>query len=1480
MKCSKCNKDIVKNNFIITNGEYVCLDCLSDEKVIEKSQDNNQQYKYVYVSDTPDFSKEEIIPYNKTKNKQSMQNTLDNVIYDKLEFFNEDNSKPTLKEPIDKKTINGIDKRISIWKEKLIDLSKRNRLLNFRQTKGSTLKIIDEIPPEIFRMLYCKNAQMKFLHINVNEENVDEELKLSREELNEGIEFKAQEFTSYKVESLNKKHVDKFLQTCLSKKDLEKTLRKISTTAKNTMNDLGFNVLFLTLGSVIWYEDDNSDTKFESPLLLLPVSISRNGVGDDFIIEYNDEDVILNPALMLKFKRDFRIILEDIDTSDIEEKDIIKIFETVQEKINNHKKWRLLNNCYIGLFSFAKFVMYKDLDTYQDKIKSNNLVKCICGYSTEKVTDINQAYPVEKLDTNVLPQDTYQILDADSSQQQAIAFVKKNNNLVIEGPPGTGKSQTIANIIAELLSQGKKVLFVSQKIAALEVVQNRLEANGLAPYCLELHSNKINRKQVLQNLIDSINTHETGHEVGSSLDILQEKRIELNDYVQAVHTSLGKLNITPFEAIGKVCINNDIPDLEYIFDNYEEWDKETLDYKKSLFTNFKNIIKLIGNPKSFSWYGSYIKDIDSDYRKKLEIKELFKKIIEDVEYIKPLIDKLAIHVCKDAGNTYLEINKMIECSKAIQLIPKNLFKKGYLSDENLISEIDSIIKIINEYNTCYNSLIEKYNLEILNENIDNLIEAYKEYNNRFISKISFAYLKHNNLIKKYLKSSYKPNSSQVLADLLNIKDLNGLKLDLYNVENSAQDILSTIWHAETTNVEDISRLKQNIIKFKNFISDEVFNTDILEFYKSHNVDYEEFDNITQKIQEVSGEIEQNFKQMANCVKFDYNEVFETKFENIDFNAIKNKIQNMLLDIDNLMYWNQYLITIDKIKSENLDKFYEKFLDSKIDLELIDTVFEVQFLRVWLNDFVYQKSNILRRFDSAQHNELISQFKKLDKALIRSAKSRLVQKLYTNMINAKNDFRKEVSDLEREGKLQRLRKSLRQIIKMLPNLLLRIKPCLMMSPLTVSQLLDPDLFNFDYVIFDEASQLTTEDCIGSIIRGKKLIVAGDSQQMPPTSFFKTVTEPSEDSYDDENSENYVKEDLDSILDECSSSGFPKCMLKWHYRSRDEHLIAFSNKHLYKELYTFPSSVETSDEMGIKWHYHENTQNTDCNARLEEARIVARAVIEHAKKFPNYSLGVATFNIKQKDLIEDEIANLLNEDKSCANFFNPNKEEPFFVKNLESVQGDERDVIMISMGYFKNQNGVLSMFFGPLNSDGGERRLNVLITRARYKVEIFSAIRYVDFNLDRTDSRGVALLKQYLEFAERGEVALLSNTTTEIDDHFDSPFEESVCNALRESGYYVKTQVGCSGYKIDLAVRDPINPGQFVLGIECDGASYHSSATARDRDRLRQQVLENLGWKIYRIWSTDWFKNPQREKAKLLKYIENIKIKNELMEEQKV
>lgn len=1431
MKCSNCNNEVQENQYLINvNGSIICNQCVSKK------------------------STNDIEEMTKPKNEQDV-NDVDNIIKNKQSV--------------------GIDKRIDIWKEKLIDLSKKNRLLNFKLTKGSTLKIIDEIPPEIFRILYCKTQEMQFLPIKVNSEDTPDEERLSREELNKDIEFKAQEFCTYEQEKLDKKHIDKYLQTNLSEKDLERAVRRISTTAKNTMNDLGYNVLFLTLGSVIWYERGDSDVKFEAPLLLLPIKITRENVSSPFIVEYNDDDVILNPALALKLKKEFQIYLDDIDVSDIQDTDVVKIFECVQKKIEKQKKWKLLNNIYIGLFSFAKFVMYKDIDQNQEKIKASNLIKYICGKGEAQYTNINEVCPVNELDTNVLPQDTYQILDADSSQQQAIAFVKANNNLVIKGPPGTGKSQTIANIIAELLSQGKKVLFVSQKIAALSVVKSRLDSHGLEPYCLELHSDKTNRKQILQNLLDSMTTSSIANHTGSSLEILQKKKIELNEYVKAVSTPIGTLNKKPFEAIGKVCATG-FDDFECIFDDFDKWDSATLEYKKSLFTNLKNILSILGNPKLFSWYGAHVQNLDADYRLKLEVKELLRNTTEKLEKLNDDIHQICNITYLKQPSKLDEIDNIIEIAEIISRIPQNTFKKISFADAELSANINKVCECIKQFNIYNNRIKNNYNLGILNEDLDYQITLFEHFNQSFINKLSFNYLKSKKYLAKFFINNYKPATIQILADLKNAKNLK-YWLDEINKNNSiAEDIFQEMWSKENTSEEDINLSSESIIKLKKIIEEEdIFVENVLLKYKENGIDYSKLNSLKNAIIELKYDISDSLSKITERINFNWNEVFNCNLNEVLITEISNKFNKMLEDIDNLTIWSQYLTALEDIKQENLETFYNILLDKHIDTNKFDIAFEGQFYRVWLNAFVYQKSNILRNFNSSQHEKIIEQFRKLDEELINSAKLRLTQVLKDNQINGMREFAKEKLELERESKKQRLRKSLRQIILMVPNLLQCIKPCLMMSPLTVAQLLEPDIFKFDYVIFDEASQLTTEDCIGAMFRGKRLIVAGDSNQLPPTSFFKTVTAPSEDEEISENDEE--KEDLDSILNECSTSGFPKCMLKWHYRSKDEHLIAFSNKHLYKELYTFPSSVETSDETGIKWHYHENTAKTDANARLEEAQIVAQAVMEHARRFPQYSLGVATFNMKQKDLIEDEIARLRREDRTCEDFFSSNKEEAFFVKNLESIQGDERDVIFISMGYFKNQNNVLPMNFGPINQDGGERRLNVLVTRARYKIELFSAIRYVDFDLDKTKSLGVALLKQYLEYAERGEVALLSNTQTEIDDHFDSPFEEAVCEGLRKAGLSVKTQVGCSGYRIDMAIRNRKNPGEFILGIECDGASYHSSATARDRDRLRQQVLEKLGWKIYRIWSTDWFKNPQKELDKLLKFIEHMEVKKELMQE---
>ena len=1409
--------------------------------------------------------------FREPKSKTSTSNKFSpNLSHTSTTNIPEQNVPATKKEKTQKELQNekNIEKRLYVWKEKLIDLSKRNRLLNFKFSKTSTLRIIDEQPPEIYRYLVQNLQTMEFLPIKENESNIPEEEKKSAEELNEDIEFNAQEFEKYETETLNKKHSDKYLQTKLPVQELNKVLGKISSTAKATNDDLGYNVLFLTVGSIVWYENDKNTDKMEAPVILIPVEIKRKGIGQPYTIKYNEDSVILNPALTLKFKRDFNINFEDI-VLDEEETNPVDIFVKVKDKIKSKNNWKLLNNIYIGLFSFAKFVMYKDLDEYSDIIKENKLIETICGLNEEKQIPTEKICPMKELDDIVKPQTTYQILDADSSQQQAIQVVKAGNNLIIEGPPGTGKSQTIANMIAELLAQNKKVLFVSQKIAALEVVKSRLEANGLSPYCLELHSNKTNKKNVLAELIKTLEYDFKSTFNTENLDKLSIDINSLKKYSNELHSPAGTLEYCPYDALGIVLKNNNIPDFRYIFNDYDKWTKEDLINKKDLFNNTADIVNKIGNPTEFAWFGATIKEID--FEQKIKLQNEIDKIVKDITDIEQKSKELAKEVLLKQISKLTDLSNLTNTADIVLNIPVSALE--YIDNnkdfETTIKDINNNIKQFNLYN---DRVKDKYSLNILKQDIENIISQISDYKDSFISKLFFKFYKEYKFIKQFFINKHKPNLTELLNDLNNLKELNTTINKINDCNDTAYKLYGDIWKKTESCQEDIQKQSDYLLHFKEMLEDKDFFTDdIAQKIKNKEIKHELIKHLITDTEHTKDKIKKEIETVTDILKFDWNEAFSCEYDNIDLNILKNKFISISQKAEDLTLWFKYLNNTDKIKENNLIEFWNICRQSQMETKDYGCALETQFLRDWLNGFVLKNNDTLKGFNSLEQNDLVKDFVYLDKKQITSAKERLLAKLAVNANKAKDIYLKETSELRRQGKLQRIRKSLRQIIRSIPNLFMDLKPCLMMSPTTVAQLLDPNIFHFDVVIFDEASQLTTEDCIGSIIRGTNLVVAGDTKQLPPTSFFKTVVEADEEEYNDDEEkqiDEYERTDLDSILDECTTSGFPQCMLRWHYRSKHEHLIAFSNKHLYENLYTFPNCTEKSDTLGIKFLYHQPSDTTKEEKCLEEAKIVAKAVMEHAKKYPNMSLGVATLNIKQKSLIENEIEKLREEDSSCEEFFNDNKQEYFFVKNLESIQGDERDIIMISVGYFKNKNGILPMNFGPINKDGGERRLNVLITRARYMIKIFSAIKAADFNLEKTNSKGVHLLKSYLDFAEKGEDSFESATDMINKDKFVSPFEESVCSALRQKGYRVTTQVGCSNYKIDLAIKDKTNSEKFLLGIESDGLSYNSCATVRDRDRLRKEVLERLGWKMYRVWSTDWFKSPKEQLEKLTNYIENI------------
>lgn len=540
----------------------------------------------------------------------------------------------------------------------------------------------------------------------------------------------------------------------------------------------------------------------------------------------------------------------------------------------------------------------------------------------------------------------------------------------------------------------------------------------------------------------------------------------------------------------------------------------------------------------------------------------------------------------------------------------------------------------------------------------------------------------------------------------------------------------------------------------------------------------------------------------------------------------------------------------------------------LDPREILPAFRKRFYTLWL-DSVLPEYPSVGNFRRRRQDSTIDEFRELDKSQFDIARSATKAKLINSLpaIDYLGHADIEVMTLLRELNKKRKIKPIRRLFGEIPNLVMTLRPCLMMSPLSVSLFLEASSFEFDIVIFDEASQVCTENAVGAIFRGKQVVIAGDSKQLPPTSFFEASL--SESDYDGDDSDSEEIDDanaFESVLDEAAF--LPSQKLLWHYRSRDERLIAFSNAKIYgHELVTFPSPNEGIKDCGVEYEYVPNGvfDRGGSRANSMEAERVADLVFDHFTRNPHRSLGVIAFSSSQEAAIDTAIRKRRKSNSSFEAFFDEERDESFFVKNLENVQGDERDTIIFSIGYAKDAAGVMRMNFGPLSRAGGERRLNVAITRAKYNVKLVGSILPTDIQIERVSADGPKLLRSYIEYAMRGQEVLEAELSVPDLVVTESPFEDSVYDFLTSEGYRVATQVGCLGYRIDMAVRHPALDGRFVLGIECDGATYHSARTARDRDRLRQEVLEGMGWRIYRIWSTDWIKDPITEKRRLVEAV---------------
>ena len=844
----------------------------------------------------------------------------------------------------------------------------------------------------------------------------------------------------------------------------------------------------------------------------------------------------------------------------------------------------------------------------------------------------------------------------------------------------------------------------------------------------------------------------------------------------------------------------------------------------------------------------------------------FQEIIKDISLDEKTYKKYSLRYgiyYKGIDTNWDVVNSAISIYRTLRekfdIIPSLLRSKMLGSD----IPFSTISKYISSFEDCdFNQIYSNLNSEFT-------FDVNHSTNFRYITQSHLDLQKAYSLFNEYYNKVCNIRKEEGEYDSV-IKELE-LLIEIQRKENKLQTIKDDIiskygnyYNEVDTDWDILFSALQFTDKFKNFITTYSLPQS---FVESICTDKKVVNYCNDKYNELT-DLMHLFKTPYDWFKslFEENDIFD----NYDLGDLMNRLNNCRNKKYLLEEWVDYCSNREECQKAGLGAYIAEIDKVPIKNEYIVDAYLKRFYHLWL-DAVLPNFPAVQNFRGRIQKQTINEFCELDKAQFKIAQARVRARVMSRIpdFNSINGARDEIAILKRELNKQRRLMPLRKLFMAIPNLITSLRPCFMMSPLSVSVYLEAKSYEFDLVIFDEASQVHTEDAIGAIMRGKQAIIVGDTKQLPPTSFFSTsLTDEDFDVDSDESIKDSDAGAYESILDE-SVSVLPERSLRWHYRSRDEHLIAFSNIKIYNgQLITFPSSIESAPDCGVEYVYVKDGvyDRGGKKNNVIEARKVAELVFEHFRQHPNRSLGVVTFSEAQQDAIDAAIRQKRLQNPNFDTFFIEDKEEPFFIKNLENVQGDERDTIIFSIGYAKDCKGIMYMNFGPLSREGGYRRLNVAITRAKYNVKLVGSITPTDIDLEKVSSEGVKMLRSYIEFAQQGLIALEKELKFYYDLEFDSPFEEAVYDFLQSRGYDVVTQVGCSGFRIDMAVKHPVKSGKFAIGIECDGAAYHSSRTARERDRLRQTVLEDMGWTIYRIWSTDWIKDPKTEKERLVNAVE--------------
>ncbi|MEG1791020.1 MAG: DUF4011 domain-containing protein [Clostridia bacterium] len=1305
------------------------------------------------------------------------------------------------------------------WERRLLDMDMRNPLLNFRTTQ-TTVKIITA---NLDNFIENIGEHKQYTLAPKPTDTIEVFNKISNE-------FERTQFLKPITDYVLYEYKNKRLITVFAGKEFERTLLATYRKEKSIQEESGTATLYLAVGFLKW-KDPNEEGLRYAPLLLYPVTITKRGVASPtYAIDLDSEDIQLNNTLLEFLYQEFNLDMRGLETLILNDpKNILSVIARIKKEIVNRVDWEVLPNVYLCSLSFTNYLMWHDVHYRIDKFKESKLVNSLMQNRLE-ITDTVDNELISSDNAYRADKRIYLPICADSSQYSAI-YDSLSKSFVLHGPPGTGKSQTITNIIANNIVRGRRVLFVAEKMAALSVVYKRLNDIGLKDFCLELHSDKTHKTEVLSKIVHTLSLAETKTEQPYDTKAVEIEQciLKLQSEIDAMHTK-RYLGFSLYDAILNYFDNSDAPDclrIDSLF--YEKLTETTFNKYLQILTELSLRAKECGDidKSPFKYVGKF--EYTAEWRAKgsaiLEIYLLeLKQLKQYAKHLQPLLNMRTVSLTRDKLTALYEICNKLAKNKYVA----NYFK-NYKNVDNARGIVDSHREALKRDSLMMKEYAELYGEYPKEVDIDLLQNGEIIQSKSIFGRTRKVYPANLDKASREIYIEYlikcEQNKQTLYARTKTLADLFGIDIANDKLITEQSKILCELFDAA-----------------KNLYAD---------------CDFEIFNDCCATLTRHEPNLFLSYYVNAyeNC--FNAKKLFENIFmltrksKNEEINATIDYIISVQKNIDYMPSWCRYQEIVEKCKGEGFEFILEPLQSGDITANDILRCFKKCVYYNFVRSELYL-DDTLCQFSGLTLEETVSRFKQLSEEYEKLTRSDLYMKLCAQIprSDTAGDHNLERVILFRAEKNNMKGTTIRTLFEQIPTILKSTCPCMLMSPTSVTQFLNIDMEKFDLVVFDEASQIPTCEAISSIVRASNVIIVGDPKQLPPTTFFRN-------SFKDE--EHYDIEDLESILDDCLALGMPERHLLWHYRSNHESLIAFSNSMYYDNtLLTFPSPNELNSR--VTFRYVDGVYErggSKCNKK--EGDELIKEVISRLKNPTQrqLSIGIVTFNTAQQSYIEDKLSAQIHSNNLDAAAFE--RDEPLFVKNLENVQGDERDVILFSVGYGPDVNGKLSLNFGPINQSGGYKRLNVAVTRARTEMCVFSAITGNMIDLNRTDSQGVISLKAFLEYAERGR-EMLAIDAKDIKDKVKG-IGALVASDLKDKGLICEYDVGVSDFKIDVAVVDPRNKDKYILAVICDSENTAKIKSVKDRVMLQTKILKKLGWNTYYMWGINYFNNPKREIAKI-------------------